>query len=464
MVGGLLEKLHQAAREYKMFVPGDRILVAVSGGVDSVSLLHALSDPSLGLELVAVYVHHGLRPEANEEGEWIQRRGEKMNVPVVIRRIDVRGRVERTGESVQMAARQERYRALEEEALAWGARRIALAHHGDDQAETVLLRLLTGTGPEGLGGMAPVKEPYIRPLLNVRRAEILAYAKENGLEWLEDRSNCDTHYLRNRIRWEVLPGLEEIQPQLVSHLNKLAAVTREWREWLLAALEETGGELDLVMGEQNVSWLLEPWRAMPKPLQRAVLKKGFYHLFPTHRLALDHQDQVLAFFQDRNTGRLQLPGAGVIAGAGDRLWLSKGQFRAVVEERINIPVTIPGETSWPGGRLIARCLRREELPADWQKAGKDEAFFSVGEELPRLFLRNRRPGDRVIAFGRQSPEKLKKLLIDAKIPCQERGRIPLVVDGEDNIWWVVGVRHTNMARVRPDDRNILHLIFRQERE
>lgn len=89
--------------------------------------------------------------------------------------------------------------------------------------------------------MAPVKEPYIRPLLNVRRAEILAYAKENGLEWLEDRSNCDTHYLRNRIRWEVLPGLEEIQPQLVSHLNKLAAVTREWREWLLAALEETGG-------------------------------------------------------------------------------------------------------------------------------------------------------------------------------------------------------------------------------
>lgn len=460
----LLEELHQAAREYQLFLPGDKIVVAVSGGVDSVCLLHALGDPDLGLQRLVVYVHHGLRAEADEEGEWIRRMGQQMNVPVVIRRIDVRGRARKTGESIQMAARQQRYRVLQEEAAAWGARRIALAHHGDDQAETILLRILTGTGPEGLGGMAYIKEPYIRPLLNVRREEILAYAKENELEWVEDRSNRDTHYLRNRIRLEVIPGLEQIQPQLVSHLNRLATVTREWRDWLADALAEAEADLGLTMGEQSVSWLIDPWQAAPRPLQRAVLKKGFYHLFPNRRLEIRHQDLVLDYFQQRSVGYLQLPGAGAIAGDGKSICLYGKGRPAVSKEEIYIPMTIPGETKWPGGRLTAEILQRESLPDEWRKAARNEAYFGIEDGTLRLFLRNRRIGDRIITFGHRQPEKLKKLLIDAKIPYREREKVPLVVDEEDNIRWVVGVRHANLGRVESKHEKILHLTFCQDRK
>jgi tRNA(Ile)-lysidine synthase len=244
----LMEKVAVMNQKYKMFQEGDHVLVAVSCGIDSITLLHVLGDSRFGIRRTVAYVHHGLRAEADQEAEWITRLAETQGIDCHILRIDVRGRANESGESIQMAARAERYQALQDLARKVGAKRIALGHHANDQAETFLIRMLTGTGLEGLAGMAPIhSEIYIRPMLSVTRSEIRAYAKDKGLSWLEDRSNQDTHYLRNRIRLEILPLLESIQPQLVTHLSGLSALAEEWRDWLGAELENSLSKLDYTL-------------------------------------------------------------------------------------------------------------------------------------------------------------------------------------------------------------------------
>ncbi|HEX2952883.1 MAG TPA: tRNA lysidine(34) synthetase TilS, partial [Bacillota bacterium] len=430
----LMEKVAVMNQKYKMFQEGDHVLVAVSCGIDSITLLHVLGDSRFGIHRTVAYVHHGLRAEADQEAEWITRLAETQGIDCHILRIDVRGRANESGESIQMAARAERYQALQDLARKVGAKRIALGHHANDQAETFLIRMLTGTGLEGLAGMAPIhSEIYIRPMLSVTRSEIRAYAKDKGLSWLEDRSNQDTHYLRNRIRLEILPLLESIQPQLVTHLSGLSALAEEWRDWLGAELENSLSKLDYTLQDSGVVWSLPVWRRLPEPLKRAVIKRAFYELFPDRRLELAHMERILCAAAEDNTARIQLPGAGYLIIRGQRMEIrTKKTPKETV--RFLIPLIIPGETFCLGGKLVARWIGREELPENWRQIPGEEAYFDVESLNPKLFLRNRRNGDRIRLFGRSGTERLKKLLIDWKIPQESRDLVPLLVDEDDRIW------------------------------
>lgn len=455
------ERVARFSGENGLFDKGDRILVAVSGGVDSVALLHLLTEPAWDLKLRAVYVHHGLRSEAESEAEWVCRYAESLGVQAVVERIAVREIAEQCGESVQMAARNERYRVLNHQALVWGARRIALGHHADDQAETVLLRLLTGVSPEGLSGMAPIRGDLIRPMLTIHRDEILDYAREHALTWMEDRSNRDTHYLRNRIRLELLPNLVHIQPRIVEHLLQLASMAAEWRDWQEEELTVREDGLEWFENGETISWSAPMWQALPKPLRRAVLKQAFYRLNPNQRLGYSHQNRIIQRFERKGSqGRIQLPGSGFISVSDQRMVMQSGllhtPFKVIPE---CVPVAIPGRTPWPGGVLEARWITRSQLPLDWQGVSMDEAYFAIPKGSPDLVLRSRRMGDRMRVFGRTHLEKVKKLMIDSKIARTRREQTPLLVDMEDRIWWVVGVRHGEKARIQATDDRILYFKY-----
>lgn len=456
----LFEEVDRANRKYGFFQAGDRVLVAVSGGVDSVSLLHILGDPRFGLRRVAAYVHHGLRPEADQEARWIGQLAEAEGIAYHILPVDVRERARQRGESIQMAARAERYRALKQLAEQCKVNRIALGHHANDQAETLLIRLLTGTGIEGLGGMAPVSGVYIRPFLHCLRAEIENYATAHGLTWMEDRSNRDPHYLRNKIRIEILPQFETIQPQVVAHLSQLSSLAGEYRDWMEKELEYREKDLDFrnEIDPPGISWSSATWSELAAPLKRAVIKRAFYRLFPEQRLENVHVDWMMETAGSSDQGRTQLPGAGYFVLNGSRM-IIQTESESKKEEPYNFPVIVPGETECPGGKLIAQWVSENELPVDWRNLGHNEAYFGFAGEEPRFFLRNRRHGDRVRLFGHTKHEKLKKLLIDQKIPRSRRDRIPLLTDGEDLIWWVVGVQRGDAGKVGSASPRILYLRF-----
>ena len=455
----MLDKVRQFIHDYKLLNPGDRVLVAVSGGVDSIVLLHVLGRLEYNLDRIIIYVHHGLRSEADEEALWLQYLANEMEVPCLIRHIDTKSVAAQRGESIQMAARAERYRVLTEAAAEYGVNHIALGHHADDQAETVLIRLLTGTSPDGLGGMEPARGVLIRPLLGVTRSQIVEYARKNHLQWREDRSNQDPHYLRNRLRLELIPQLKTLQPQVVAHLNQLAILAQEWRGWIRDSMEAAVDRLGVKADQNGVLWSYRVWCELPAPLKRQVIKDAFYRLFPGERLDHLHLTRILDYSETKYSGRLaQLPGGGFIVIEGDWMGL-RVKKESISKELLGVPVEIPGQTRWPGGYLQTRWINRDELPKDWGSVSLYEAYFAPEVPCPRLFLRNRRPGDRIIVFGRSQPEKLKKLMIDEKVPRGIREMVPLLVDEEDRIWWAVGVRHGETGRIGSHHQQILYLRF-----
>ena len=240
-----LSSVEKCIQRFDMLKPGDRVVVACSGGADSICLLDVLARglPHLSLSLVAVYVDHGLRKDTRPDQEAVMRLARACGAEYVHTEVDVPARVQATGESVQEAARHLRYRVLERVADERGAVRIAVGHTRTDQAETVLLQLLRGTGPKGLAGIAPVYGRVIRPLLGISREEARAYTLSRGIEFVDDPSNASDAYLRNRVRMELLPLLAEFNPGIEQHLAQLADILREEEALLAAWVEEVAGEL-----------------------------------------------------------------------------------------------------------------------------------------------------------------------------------------------------------------------------
>ena len=223
----MIERVVQTIRRHGMLVGGETVLVAVSGGADSMALLHTLKmlAPQWSLSLHVLHIHHGLRPESDGEAEFVERVARAWKLPVTVERL--RG-LSLQSPSLEAEARRARYAAFHRWAERLAADRVALGHTGDDQAETVLMRLLQGAGPRGLSGVPPVRGRFIRPLIKVSREEILAYCQAHHLEWVEDPSNRDPKHFRNRIRHELLPLLASTEnPRIREALRRVGRRARE---------------------------------------------------------------------------------------------------------------------------------------------------------------------------------------------------------------------------------------------
>jgi tRNA(Ile)-lysidine synthase len=431
-----------------MLAGGETVLTAVSGGADSTALLwllHRLA-PEWGLRLRALHVNHGLRPDSGRDAEAVRALGARLGVPVEV----VAVAVPRRG-SLEAAARAARYAALEAEAARIGADRIALGHTADDQAETVLMRMLEGTGVRGLAGIPAVRGRIIRPLLALRHHALVAALETAGLTWIEDPSNRDPKFARSRVRHEILPLLAAAwDADIVSTLNRVARGAREAVEALervaAAELARSGK-----MQGQAVTLPLPTLGALPRPVAAEVLRQAAARLgsrAPLRAWAYRGLERVLRAPAPRRPFRLGRLGIDVSGGLV-RIARTSGPGLA---PRL---LPVPGFLPMPEAGL---ALETRLLPAAGYRVPRDPrraAFDADGLPEP-LTVRGRRRGDRFQPFGATGERRLKTLFIDAKVPRWERDHWPLVEAG-GAIVWVTGLRRSAVAPVTSATRRVIEL-------
>lgn len=336
MVDKVEEQARNTIRRFGMVQPGQRVLVALSGGADSICLLHVLVRlrESLAIDVIALHVDHALRPESATQAQEVQRICVGLGVPCALRRVSVPERRARTGESVQDAARKMRYAALRKEAEATGAHRIAVAHNADDQAETVLMRLLRGAGMTGLAGIPPVRGSIIRPLIEVWGRDIRLYCKRHGLPIVEDPSNMSDAYLRNRLRHHLIPYIEEeYNPRFRAALCRTAELLRTDEETLETWVEEVYAS-PAVDGQDGSGWarvLAKGLSQLPVGLARRVLRHAYRKATGSMSPSLERLDAALALCREgaRGGARIELGGGAYAERKGPYVEVHAGEANRV---------------------------------------------------------------------------------------------------------------------------------------
>ena len=475
-------KVRRYIQESRLLEAGDKLIVAVSGGADSVALWHVLSAlrPRLNLQLHLAHLNHLLRGgEAAADAEFARRLAEESNCPYSIEAVAVADYAQEQKISLQDAARKLRYQFLRRLAREQGAAKIALGHNADDQAETVLMRLLRGSGPEGLCAIPPRRDKIIRPLLCCTRREILHFLQERQLPYREDSSNQKDIYLRNRVRRRLLPLLlEEYNPRLKRQLNQLAHILRDeesfWRRHILPQWWE---KALLAQDQERVVLDAALLRQLPPALQRRLCRKAIACLKgDLQAINYSHIHQILyALRAKKGEKHFCLPNHLKIITYYDKLIIRrqpKGQDLAAMErkkagragERADsggkeavpgLALNIPGVTRLDEFGLSVRAELLSGGGRRWQDDCR-QAWLDWEKVKQPLLVRRRRPGDIFTPLGMQQGKKLKDFFIDSKTPRSQRDEIPLLTGGGEIIW-VMGMRISEKAKITPRTKQILHL-------
>lgn len=475
-----LPSLLQALQEECQLAPDGLIIVGVSGGPDSLSLLDGLNH--LGYPIIAAHFDHGLRAESAEDARKVDRIAQQMGVHFCLGRADVRSLATESGQSIEEAARKARYGYLFHEAVARQAQAVAVAHTADDQVETVLMHLLRGSGLNGLKGMPArvilpewdERIPVVRPLLSIWREETEAWCSAHGLTALIDPSNQDRIYFRNRLRHELIPYLQAYNPNIKEGIWRMArTLSADWevleeqveRAWQRCRLEETPAWVTLGLADVQ---------DLPSGLQRALLRRAIGRLRPGLR-DIDYAviDRALDWLHSPQTGRwLEL-------AAGLQLWIEWGRVYITDTHALPMdeswPQIPPGESfdlPVPGDIGLGRGW---SLHADWEVLGfavKMARSFLAGESVGRLDLdawldgeklqlplqvRGLRPGERLVPLGMLGHSlKLSDYYTNRKLPLRARAGWPLVLTA-GQIAWVAGLRLSEPFKVTPAARRVVHL-------
>lgn len=425
----------RALERYHLLEPGDRILVGVSGGPDSMALLDIVKQAAerYGCFLAVVHVNHCLRGEqADKEADFVRTWCHRQQIPCVVFVRNVALFAKEQGLSTEAAAHEVRFAAFREAAEQFQANKLALGHHQDDRAETVLLHLIQGTGLDGLAALPPQDDWIIRPLIEATKADLLAYCQQEQLPYFLDATNDEMIYLRNRIRHRLLPELvEDYNPQMRQALVRLA-ITASEDSLFLAEQAQKAWQSCAVCQNDTVMLDLTRWRLLPPALQKRVLRLGYLALQPQAQGLSYQQTEALLRLASEKQGQkqLDLPKRVQAVKSYDTLIL-KRQTDNLSPTRYELAWQLPEILVLPdGSRLMAKWL---DVPLTY----KDD-FYQVlldGERLTgMLTVRNRRPGDKLQPLGMQGKKKLKAYFIDKKVPQADRDRWPLVFNGDELIW------------------------------
>jgi tRNA(Ile)-lysidine synthase len=488
----LSERVLRTVRRHALVARGGRVVVALSGGADSVALAHLLLElQGLGELTVAGLAHlnHQLRgAEAESDEAFCRAMAAGIGLPIHVGRADVRALAREQRRSVEDAARAVRYAFLEEAADHLNADAIAVAHSLDDQAETFLLRLIRGSGPRGLSGILPRAGRVVRPLIEVSRADLRQYVDERQLAWREDSTNEDLGIPRNRVRHELIPYLaREFSPGIAEVLAREAAIAREDENRLqqeaidLAASivlrTEAAGDgsrtgLDRSLPANDLEVDARALTSLHPALAARVARYAMSVLAPGSFIGFDHVERFLQFARETGEcggGALSLPGQQALRRGG-RIVLGPEPPRHARNRRrrpgkclgtnsFRFPLSIPGEVTLDNqGWAISAEVAESTGP--WTARAPVVAVAMEPLSLP-LAIRSRRPGDRFRPLGLGHGRKLQDFLVDRKVPRETRDSLPLVVDRDDRIVWVVGESVAEDFRVTEPSRGVILLKARR---
>jgi tRNA(Ile)-lysidine synthase len=440
----LLEKVKLTIDRFGMLKAGERVLVAVSGGPDSVCLLSVLLSLSteLGISLHIAHLDHMFRGrESADESLFLERLAEKLGTPVTIEQFDVPAFCRERGVSSQAGAREVRYGFLHRVAETIGASRIATGHTAEDQAETFLMRLLRGAGVTGLSAIPPVRENIIRPLIEVTRDDVLEYLKSSGLEYVSDPSNSKPVYTRNRIRMEVLPVLKRFNPRIVETLAFTADLLRDEDEAAEACLSTVATKV-IVQEDNHVALKREEFNALPQAYKRRMLRKAVALTGANSKgMSSVQVRDVIAFMAAAQTGRTMHMPYGLIIEREYEKFVIRFETTA---KGFSYTLNISGVTLIPELGMEVDASVCDDIPAETNvKNYRWQALFDYDKISPLLTMRNRRSGDWFCPLGMGGKsKKLQDYFVDEKIPRLERDTVPILVSGDD-VLWVVGLRTDN---------------------
>ena len=450
-------------RKHDLLPRGGRVLVALSGGPDSVALLHILRTLERRGVLVlagAAHLNHQLRGAAADADEaFCGDLAAASGIRFVAGRTDVAALARESGRSLEDAARHARYRFLNDTATALDAAAIAVGHSRDDQAETFLLRLIRGAGAAGLAGIRPRADRVIRPLIDISRAELRQYAAAHALEFREDASNADFRIPRNRVRHELLPHLEQFSPAIAATLARAAGLAREDEEFLDQLAIESAAWI-VLQESDGVAVDIAGLTALAPALASRVARKALSAAAPDRFIGFQHIDDLLDLARGGAEGAaVTLPGV-TATRRGDRIVFGL-VADAPFSNSFRFPLSIPGEVAVPGWALSA--ARVDDLSGVQTPAGRaDTAVVAAARLHEPLAVRTRRRGDTFKPLGMGGRgRKLQDFLVDRKVARAERDSLPLVVDGNDRIVWVVGQSVAEDFRVTAPKHGVILLKARR---
>jgi tRNA(Ile)-lysidine synthase len=451
----------------RMVSPGDRIVAAVSGGADSVVMLHLLKEMMVNtppFELAIAHLNHLTRGEdSREDAAFVARLGEKLDLETFIEEIDVGAEKKRMKTSFQEAARIVRYAFLERTLKKWGGTWIALGHTADDQVETVLMNLLRGSGTRGLSGMPQQRDNLIRPLHECFRHEVEAYINRCGLVFRSDTTNQSDDYLRNRVRRELIPLLESYNPQVKSTLIETSRIVHDDEECLQGLVDRLYAGVKVETMENGLLALdVGAINAQHPALQKRLVRQAIREVKgDLRRIGARHIQDLLMLFDAATSGKkIHLPGglAAICTGKSVIFYetpLEENDISPEGQESSPVEVKVPGltEIGVAGLKLHAELMSPEDFYT--RSFGSRQACLDFDKTGPIIQTRFFRPGDRFIPLGMKKSKKLKSFFIDEKIPRAERKLVPLLTTGDGDIIWVYAQRIAETYRVTDATRNIL---------
>jgi tRNA(Ile)-lysidine synthase len=454
----MLHKVKDTIDTFDMIKYKDHIVIGVSGGADSMSLLHVLysMQQEYELKLTAVHIHHGLRgKEADEDADFVSNICSQYQIPYVLYRFDIGQEAKLRKLTEEEAGRMMRYTAFEEVLQKKGAQKIAVAHTTNDQAETLLMRLMRGTGLQGLGGIPPVRGPIIRPLIGCTREEVETYCKQYQVLFRNDSSNHTELYTRNKIRIHLIPWLQkELNPTVVDILNQTSILLQEEERYMdeqaqMLFEQVVGVRQDGESIELHVSKLLSVHPVMRK----RILRKAILCVRESLKdIGFGHIVDMEGLLQKQTGKKINLPGKILVEKQYDILKIykktivHKGYFYEIQEKSPLFIVEL--------GQYVRAIVYPKENFTDFSHSVYTKTF-DYDKIKNGIQIRTRLTGDRIQLRGNK---KLKDFFIDEKVPRDSRDKVPLVTDGQQIIW-VVGYGKSRAYEVDIHTKRVIQISF-----
>ena len=446
----MLARVKKTLKKYNMLTQGEKVVLGVSGGADSIAMLYALNELiDYGLELIVAHLNHGIREEeAKRDSDFVKETAKSLGLTFVYGEVDTLKFKEESALSLEDAARTLRYKFFNQVLNKHYATKIATAHTMDDQAETVLMRLLRGSGSKGLSGIPPVSNSIVRPLIDTSRSEVEEYLRSKKVEWVEDTTNESKEFLRNRVRHDLLVELESYNPQIKETLSRTADILRAEEEFISKEALKHFGDI-FSPNKSELIGDLKHYRNIDKSLRFSLLRLAIEkitgslkNISSIHIVSAD--DFLLS---DAASGEVELPQGTVMVKGYDIFLVTK---KSELEREFSYTIQTVGKWSFPEFEVELSILKTDTLDENDESV----AYFDPETVKFPLQVRNFNPGDRFSPLGMTTSKKLQDYFTDIKLPQFLRSRVPIFIcSGE--IMWLGGIRLDNRFKITDKNKEVL---------